>query len=154
MQIRRPTDAETTVVTNELLIPGLKDSEAKAPEFNELDDDGVADASCDYWLNDDDKILLVAETDDTLVAHISAGRFDSPPVYTRGPRTHIDGLYVKPAYRRQGVASALIERVEQWAAERNCEHLGITAHVDNDAATSMYDHDFDRTYLSYYRPIE
>jgi len=79
---------------------------------------------------------------------------ESPPIYRRGPRAHIDGLYAKEEYRRQGVASSLIERVEQWAETNGCEMLGAGAHHENEHAKRMYEDRFSLTFLSYRRQIE
>ncbi|WP_232687563.1 GNAT family N-acetyltransferase [Halobacterium zhouii] len=153
MQIRDATPDDAPTVKSELLVPGFRETTAADPEFSELDEDGVADASIDYWLDEDDRVLFVAECDGDLVGHISGGRHDSPPIYTRGPRTHVDGLYVKPDYRLEGVASALFDRIEEWARERGCEYMGVSAHVDNAAAVEMYDDAFERKYVSYRRQV-
>ena len=147
----------------ELLEPGFRETAAVDPEFSELDEDGVADADVDRWLDDDNRVLFVAEReradgdDDSsdgdgvgdLAGHISAGRHDSAPIYARGPYANVDGLYVKPAHRREGVAAALFDRVEAWARGRGCEHVAVSAHVDNAAAVAMYDERFERKFVSY-----
>ena len=153
MQTREATPADAQTVKSELLVPGFRETTAADPGFSELDEDGVADVDVSRWLDDDDRVLFVAESDGDLVGHISGGRHDSPPIYTRGARTHVDGLYVKPDYRREGVASALFDRIEEWATERGCEYIGVSAHVDNDAAVEMYDDTFERKYISYRRRL-
>lgn len=151
MQIREATSEDAQTVKTELLVPGYRETTAVDPEFSELDEDGVADVDVDRWLDDDDRVLFVAERegDAELVGHVSAGRHDSPPIYARGPYANVDGLYVKPANRRAGVAAALFDRVEAWARDRDCERIAVSAHVDNDAAVAMYDERFERTFVSY-----
>ncbi|WP_336034573.1 GNAT family N-acetyltransferase [Halobacterium yunchengense] len=153
MEIREATPDDAQTVNEELLEPGFRETAAVDPEFSELDEAGVADAGIDRWLDDADRVIFVAERDSELAGHIAGIRNDSPPIYARGPYTHVDGLYVKPDYRREGVASALFERIEAWARERDCEYLGVSAHVDNEAAVAMYDDAFERKYLSYRRPV-
>ncbi|AHG05204.1 hypothetical protein HALDL1_06180 [Halobacterium sp. DL1] len=172
MEIREATPEDAPTTNDELLHPGFRETAAVDPEFSELDEDGVADAGIDRWLDDDDRVVFVAEregvsegrsesdarherrpSDGDLVGYIAGVRNDSPPIYTRGPHTHVDGLYVKPEFRREGVASALFERIEAWARERDCEYLGVSAHVDNEAAVEMYDDAFERKYVSYRRPV-
>ena len=112
MQIREATSENAQTVKTDLLVPGYRETTAVDPEFSELDEDGVADVGVERWLDDDDRVLFVAEReregDAELVGHISAGRYDSPPIYARGPYANVDGLYVKPAHRREGVAAALL----------------------------------------------
>lgn len=157
MEIREATPDDAQTVKTELLVPGFRETTAVDPEFSELDEDGVADADIDRWLDDEDRVLFVAEAEadgPELVAHISGQRHDSPPIYTRGSYTNVDGLYVKPGYRRAGIATALFERVEDWARDRGCEYLGVSVHVDNDAAVELYDEAFERKFLSYRRRID
>lgn len=150
MRIREATPDDAQPVKQDLLVPGFRETTAADPEFSELDEDGVADAGIDRWLDDEDRVLFVAETEDgELAAHISGGRHDSAPIYARGAYANVDGLYVKPEYRREGLASRLFDRIEAWAADRDCEYVGVSAHVDNDAAVEMYDERFERKYVSY-----
>ena len=156
MQIREATADDAQTVKTELLVPGYRETTAVDPGFSELDEDGVADVDVERWLDDDDRVLFVAERegDAELVGHISAGRHDSPPIYARGPYANVDGLYVKPANRRVGVAAALFDRVEAWARDRGCERVAVSAHVDNDAAVEMYDERFERKFVSYRGRLE
>lgn len=78
---------------------------------------------------------------------------ETPPIYERGPRAHIDGLYVEEAYRRQGIASSLVERVDDWATANGCESLGVTVHVENEAARELYDGEFELKFRSYRREV-
>lgn len=96
--------------------------------------------------------MFVAETDGELVAYISAGLAESPPIYERGLRAHVDGLYVTAVYRRNGIETSLIERVEEWAKANGCDTLGISVHTNNEEARKLYEQDFDRTFLSYHAP--
>lgn len=154
MNIREPTPGETDVINQELLLPGFCASEDRDPEFNELDEAGLNDSGCEYWLGDEEKTLFVAEIDDELVGYASAGTFENAPIYARGLRAHADGLYVKEAHRRQGIASALVDQVEQWAKEMNCEYLGVTVHAANENAKTLYEDKLDLKYLSYRQKIE
>ncbi|MFB6071840.1 MAG: N-acetyltransferase family protein [Halobacterium sp.] len=154
MEIREATPEDAQPVETELLYPGFRETAAVDPEFSELDEDGVADAGVDRWLGDDDRAIFLAEVDGDLAGYIAGVRNDSPDIYERGAYTHVDGLYVKEDYRRRGVATALFDRIEAWAADEGCEYLGVSAHVDNDAAVSMYDDAFERKFLSYRRPVD
>lgn len=149
MRIREATQADAQPFRNELLVPGFRETAAVAPEYSELDEAEVADAGIDRWLGDDDRALFVAEADGGLAGYVSGGRHDSPAIYARGPYANVDGLYVKPAFRRDGLAGRLLDRFEAWAAERGCEYVGVSAHVENGAALALYDDRYERTYVSY-----
>lgn len=149
MRIREATAEDEPAIVEELLRPSYRESEEIAPEFNELDEAAVVEADCGRWLDHDDRVLFVAEIDGTLVGHVSGLVTDAPAIFARGAQVHIDGLYVKPDRRREGVASALVDRIEAWAGERGCEHLGVTVHADNEAAKELYDGRFDLTFYGY-----
>jgi ribosomal protein S18 acetylase RimI-like enzyme len=154
MQIREATTDDEPTLTDELLHPGYRSSEEYAPDFNELDDEAVADADGSRWLDQDDRILFVAEDDGELTGHVSGILTDAPPIFDRGRQLHVDGLYVKPAFRREGVADRLLERIEDWAQTRDCEYVGVTVHVENDAAKRLYDDRYERTFYSYRRKLD
>jgi aminoglycoside 6'-N-acetyltransferase I len=44
---------------------------------------------------------------------------------------YLEGWYVKPSARRQGVGRSLIRAAEQWASERGCLELGSDALIEN-----------------------
>ncbi len=56
--------------------------------------------------------------------------------YAEGaPQLHapyVEDLWVEPAYRRSGVAKALLTAVETWAAGQGFDWLGSDARLDND----------------------
>jgi len=154
MQIREATPADASAAKTALLDPGFRETTAVDPEFSELDEDGVADSGLDRWLDHDDRVAFVAERDGGLVGYIAGVKSESPDIYARGSRTHVDGLYVVEEHRREGVASALFDRIADWARAEGCEFLGVSAHVDNDAAVAMYDDAFERKYVSYRRRLD
>ena len=51
---------------------------------------------------------------------------------------YLEGWYVAPSSRRQGVGRALIEAAEQWASAQGCTEFGSDALLDN--ATSAAAH--------------
>jgi aminoglycoside 6'-N-acetyltransferase I len=50
---------------------------------------------------------------------------------TTSPVGFLEGLYVVPERRRQGVARALVSAVEAWVREHGCSELASDALVDN-----------------------
>jgi len=152
MQIREPDDAESAQIGRELLLPFFREEESLDPEFNRLDVGDDPDA--DHWLDHPERGLFVATIDGELVGVITLGRSASPPIYERGAVAHLEGLYVKPEFRRQGIGTALLERAEAWASANQCDHLKTLVHADNEAADSLYRTAFSLKYRSYWRSMD
>lgn len=148
MDIRVPSDDEREAVASRLLRPAYRDAEARDPEFSAVDD-AVAEAEdCSRWLDDDDRTIFVAY-DPEPVGTVSGGVSSSPALYERGSNCYIDGLYVVPERRREGIAGDLLDRIADWAESRGCERLSLSVHVDNDTALEFYeDHDFETKFYS------
>jgi L-amino acid N-acyltransferase YncA len=54
------------------------------------------------------------------------------------PVAFVEGIYVGPSARRQGVARALVLAVEQWARARGCRELASDARLDNEASHAVH----------------
>jgi phosphinothricin acetyltransferase len=54
------------------------------------------------------------------------------------PVAFLEGLYVAPGARGQGIARSLVAAVERWAGGRGCDELASDALVDNDASHAMH----------------
>lgn len=98
--------------------------------------------------------MFIAQREGELAGFVSAVEVVEPPIYVREKRAHVDGLYVKEEHRRVGIATRLINHVEQWAAERNCDYVGVSAHVRNKASRSLYEEGFELKFLDYRRRID
>ncbi len=51
---------------------------------------------------------------------------------------YLEGLYVEPEHRRNGVAAALVRAVADWARTQDCSELASDAAIDNDASAAMH----------------
>ena len=54
------------------------------------------------------------------------------------PVAFIEGMYVAPAFRRQGVARSLMRVVADWARTRGCTELASDALLENTASHAMH----------------
>lgn len=52
---------------------------------------------------------------------------------------HIFLLYVVPEHRRQGIGTALMKYVENWATQRGDRQIGLQVFQSNQAALNLYD---------------
>lgn len=54
------------------------------------------------------------------------------------PVAFLEGIYVAPPYRRQGVGRQLVAAVVSWARERGCSELASDAPLDNVVSHAMH----------------
>jgi aminoglycoside 6'-N-acetyltransferase I len=54
------------------------------------------------------------------------------------PVAFLEGLYVEPVARRQGVARALVQRVADWAVAGGFRELASDALIENTASQAMH----------------
>jgi ribosomal protein S18 acetylase RimI-like enzyme len=68
---------------------------------------------------------------------------------------HIFLLYVRPAHRRQGIGSALIDYAESWARARGNRQIGLQVFQHNEPALQLYTKlGYQPQALSMVKPIE
>src|SRR5690348_17142183 len=54
------------------------------------------------------------------------------------PVAFLEGLYVEPASRRNGVARILVESVEAWATAQGCSELASDSPLENTGAHAVH----------------
>ena len=57
---------------------------------------------------------------------------------TSCPVAYIEGLYVKPEFRRRGIAEKLVDHAKEWSAQFGCSELASDCTVDNEASQSFH----------------
>ncbi len=72
---------------------------------------------------------LVAWCDGMPVGHLHLAEHDVP---------ELQDVFVEPAHRGRGVASALIDAAERASAARGCTSVRIEVSVHNDGASALY----------------
>lgn len=50
---------------------------------------------------------------------------------TSNPTGYVEGIYVKPEYRKRGIAKQLLLQGEKWLKENGCKQVGSDAYIDN-----------------------
>lgn len=68
----------------------------------------------------------------------AARRVDYVNGTSSSPVAFLEGLYVEPAWRRKGVARALVTEVERWAAAHGCTELASDSSIENVAAHAVH----------------
>lgn len=65
-------------------------------------------------------------------------RFDYVNGCHASPVGFLEGIYVEPAFRRQGVARQLVTQVGRWAYAQGCLELASDTGLDNRAGQAMH----------------
>ena len=83
--------------------------------------------------------LALTQSSATAIGFIEASkRVDYVNGTSTSPVAFLEGLYVEPASRRKGVARALVEAVEAWAATEGCTELASDSPLENAAAHAAH----------------
>ncbi|MBA4265655.1 MAG: aminoglycoside 6'-acetyltransferase [Comamonadaceae bacterium] len=76
--------------------------------------------------------FVVRDDEGAALGFIEASvRTDDVNGTSTSPVAYLEGLYVRPKARRQGVARALVQAVAHWARGRGCEELASDALLSN-----------------------
>jgi len=55
------------------------------------------------------------------------------------PVGFLEGIYVRPDWRRRGAARLLCRAVEAWAGEQGCRELASDTEIDNQTSQAMHE---------------
>ena len=50
----------------------------------------------------------------------------------------IDAIYVKNEYRKQGIASQLVEEFYKWCKSKDVKYVEVSSYIKNDDACNLY----------------
>lgn len=109
--------------------------EALAHLFVELWPDCTFETEFEYCKkilkSKDQTAFLVMQNHDYIAFAYLSLRNDFVEGATSYPVAYLEGIYVKEAFRKAGVASKLINRAEQWAKENGCSQLASDVEIHN-----------------------
>ena len=54
------------------------------------------------------------------------------------PVGFLEGIYVKPEFRRQGIARQLVEFAKKWAVEKGCTEFASSCDIENDVSRKFH----------------
>ena len=54
------------------------------------------------------------------------------------PVGYLEGIYVKPEFRKQGIAQKLVEFAKEWAIEKGCLEFASDCDLDNDESRNFH----------------
>ncbi len=85
-----------------------------------------------------DSLILVAQ-DKEIVGFLMCAITDlRDPQWKIGKMGHIGAVYVVPAYRRRGIAAALMKEALKWMKESKVEYVELNVDVQNVAANAAW----------------
>jgi len=139
MRIEQLGESEVETFLDELWIPAQREMvEAKGYTLkDEIREPGLAFNRSQ--LADEGSVTYLAYRGDNLTGYVSAEIQTPPPMVEQVRECHIVELFVKKTHRRQGVASELLEAVENWADSRECESMTLLVSPENRAAIDLYE---------------
>jgi aminoglycoside 6'-N-acetyltransferase I len=86
-----------------------------------------------------DMLVLVARAGDAVTGFAEASiRRDYVNGCETSPVAFVEGIYVTPEHRHQGVARGLIAAIEDWARAHNLRELASDALLDNAQSHAMH----------------
>jgi aminoglycoside 6'-N-acetyltransferase I len=83
-------------------------------------------------------LIFVNEEGDALGFAEASIRTDYVNGTHSSPVAFLEGLYVQPASRGQGIARRLVMGVQQWAEEMGCTELASDALLENQGSHAMH----------------
>ncbi|MCL2814292.1 MAG: GNAT family N-acetyltransferase [Oscillospiraceae bacterium] len=103
-----------------------KDAKGKAPRLNE----DVLDIQKSY-LDKNEMFYIAVDNDDRVIGMLGTNTFSETDMWLKR-------LYVKPGMKRQGIASALLLAVEEYASAKGINQIHTRFSDDNDEAPHFY----------------
>src|SRR5262245_59886953 len=82
-------------------------------------------------LDDPDQAALIAEHDGAPCGFVEVAIRPWAEACGAGPVGYIEGWYVAPDIRRQGVGRALVRAAEEWAISRGCRWMASDTEIEN-----------------------
>lgn len=91
-------------------------------------------------INDDDKLLLVAEIEDDISGFAVAVLQDTLPYncLVRHKYVYLIDIAVSSTSRRMGIGKKLLDSVKEWAKSKNAHHVELNVLEENDLAHKLY----------------
>lgn len=77
--------------------------------------------------------VIVAEEEGRMAGYVLGQIAEPPPLFEVKPYLFVSDLYVRPEYRRQGIATRLVETLRVWALTQGVWRLSLVIAEQNPA---------------------
>ena len=83
--------------------------------------------------------VVVAETDNKIIASGYARIVRSKPFIKHSTHAYLGFMYVLPGYRGQGINKRIINALKNWATSQNITEFRLEVYCDNISAVKAYE---------------
>lgn len=140
MKIREAEPDETEEIVRELWLPLAREME-EVSQYNQLKENLEIQEVIEYKkgkIEEDEGFFFLAEEKGELLGFIAGEVKESAPIFSRGEKLKVNELFVKEKFRRNGVATLLLEDLERKATIRGCSTLELDVNKKNKSAQELY----------------
>lgn len=90
-------------------------------------------------LEDPEQVAYLALRDAEMVGFVEVSiRYEYVNGTTTSPVAFVEGIFVKPGHRREGVARALGEGLREWVHKHDVSEVASDAYLDNAASHALH----------------
>lgn len=90
------------------------------------------------WVAEKAVSTTAVSTTETLAGFLEASFREYVDGCESSPVGFIEGIYVKPEFRRQGISRMLVREMENWAKSRGCTEVASDAELSNLISHQMH----------------
>ncbi len=141
MKVFEADKSDAEEIVDRLWMPLAKEME-ELSDFNRLADSGVRADAVKYFtdrLRKSKHTYLVAKVEGEFAGFISIEGRKARPVFEREEYGHIHELFVRKEHRRKGIASELLEKIEEIGREKGFDMIRLSVNVRNRSAIELYE---------------
>lgn len=85
-------------------------------------------------------VFFVAQTEKKMIGFIYGTiRVDYVEGSDTSPVGYLEGIYVEPNHRKQGIAAVMMNKFENWVRARGCTELGSDAYATNKLSRKVHE---------------
>ncbi len=104
-----------------------------------IQDQDISYYPIDQYINDPETEVLVAESDGQLVGSVYGQIRPRKPFFQTSHLGYIGFMYVRKAFRGQGVSQLLIDDITQWFKSQNISEIILHVYAKNPRAIKAYE---------------
>ena len=107
--------------------------------WDESSDDEHRTEMLDIYEHHETQLVVVAETGDgKLVGFLEASIRPFVEDCHTDHVGYLEGWFVEPEYRKQGISRNLVKAAENWARQKGCTEMASDAEIGNDTSLSVH----------------
>ncbi len=90
------------------------------------------------WMSDEERRVVVAETDGQVVGYAVGHLAENPPVLEPHVYGHVSDICVAPSWRRRGIARLLFAALCKWLQQHGAKIVQLHVATQNPAAQAFW----------------